>query len=154
MRFLLILSISILFVLNCGKNDLLIPESAASGGIKISTGSNRIEINKWGDIDALKSYCDGNAEFLLRSGVAYFMAGGSSERVVISTNGIVVTSPAHMNTTNVYEVNGIQVVGAQQSAIEDASGQIDTEKKLNLLLEACREHGLIAQGEQLALSEN
>jgi len=47
-------------------------------------------------------------------------------------------------------IEGEQVLGPQQPAIENASGWTDTQRKLNLLLEACREHGLIARGEQIA----
>jgi len=51
------------------------------------------------------------------------------------------------NEFAIIKINNKQVLGPQQPAISDASGQTDTERKLNLLLEACREHGLIARGD-------
>jgi len=65
--------------------------------------------------------------------------GNSDEAIRLKNNGTIT-------------IEGVQVLGPQQPAIEDASGQTDTERKLNLLLEACREHGLIARGEQVVLS--
>lgn len=47
------------------------------------------------------------------------------------------------------KIQGKKILGPQQPAIANASGWTDTERKLNLLLEACREHGLIDR-----LSEN
>lgn len=51
-------------------------------------------------------------------------------------------------TANRLEISGQQVIGAQQTAIGDATGGITTDAEartaLNSLLAACRAHGLIA----------
>jgi len=70
--------------------------------------------------------------------------------MLIDSNG---NHKVELSNDGILRINDEQVLGPQQPAIENASGQTDTERKLNLLLEACREHGLIARENQVALTK-
>ena len=160
MRFLLILSI--LFVLNCGKNDFLVPE------VEAQTGEQEQELHSAETIE-LKGYDKFDKSLFLSGTGNIVLKRGSEERIIISIAegyGEILIYDNQMTPIVILDYEGVRlffggrikidekyVLGPQQQAIADASGPTDTERKLNLLLEACREHGLIARGEQIALSE-
>jgi len=152
MRFLPILSISFLLILNCGKNDFLIPESAANGGLETATEQTKIKIETYGGVQAwLASYYNDVVRVEIVGNVMVFRNSSSSLKLqlsdvaILGETGTYIHMKSYIKTDDMFKVGANQVVGPQQPAIEDASGSADTERKLNLLLEVCREHGLIAR---------
>lgn len=67
-------------------------------------------------------------------------------RVIINKYGM------SLDRSLVIKIGANQVLGSQQPAIADATSPEDMVRKFNLLLEELRNHGLIARGEQIALS--
>lgn len=127
MRFLLILSI--VFLMGCEKERNLIapvePPYETDETI-IGSGSVKIIMGKY-DTDVNIRFYTGNEETMR------LVASHGNATIEMVNGG--------------FRIGGFQIIGPQQNAIADASGQTDTERKLNLLLEACRKHGLIARGE-------
>ena len=74
------------------------------------------------------------------AGTLKIVVGGSPTLQVSSGQ---VTSTKPFNTTAHYKNNGTQVVGVQQNAITDSVGG-DEQSKINEILTALRNHGLIA----------
>ena len=155
MRFLLILSIFLL--IGCESNRQsggpLQTETSYSlsnaPGVIYGVTDIRI-ISKNGNIIDLQG--EGITLFNVQGTETVFIYGGQSQAPYIHlydpNTGYCKAriSCKDIETAGDYKIKGIQVLGPQLPAIEDASGSADTERKLNLLLEACREHGLIDRG--------
>jgi len=82
-----------------------------------------------GGFDFIHLFDDGSATFATNS---IFLNGDGS---IVANNGI--------TSLTEFSVNGLQVVGAQQPAISNATNSVDVITQLNLLLAALRTHGLI-----------
>jgi hypothetical protein len=75
--------------------------------------------------------------------IGQLLAGGSDAGGYFIENLSSLTSTGMVSGSG-FTVSGTQVVGAQQSAVADATDGTDVITQLNALLAACRTHGLIA----------
>lgn len=160
MRFLLILSIFLL--IGCEKDELPVESRPQlAGDVAISDGE-RIKIGNFYGQPTLEFY-DSNNNLIGRilggpTYVSFDTNDGRYEAVispevirvgVFAGNAIMLRASS---TKRYLQIDGNQVIGARQPAIADATSPEDAVRAINELLAAYREHGSIARGEQIALT--
>ena len=70
--------------------------------------------------------------------------------MLVDSNG---NHKVELSNDGILRINGVQVLGPQQPAIANSDGSPeDNARAINELLETFREHGAIARGESIALS--
>jgi len=176
-RLLLIL---VLFLYGCGKKELPTTVSTPalsysdngiqhfSDGISIGDEQNQIVIR------IIKSDGESHGQLVFynydsmlgilgsdgRAGFLRICDRLSSAEIYIGYRSIMLVDSKgnhgiELSNDGVLRINGNQVVGAQQPAIANSDGsQADNARAINEILETLRNHGSIARGDQIALSEN